>query len=99
MQHTDAEVPEAQAAVLADTAEAVVAVIATPWVEGDRGDPRAVALAPGYKDGAWDVPDGDEVVLPARKYVLTVWGPADADEPAIVGVEVVDEPVWVKREG
>lgn len=35
MQHADAKVPQADPAVLADAAEAVIAAVAPPWVKGE----------------------------------------------------------------
>lgn len=51
-----------------------------------------VTLAAGDEYGVRDVPDGDEVVLAASEDVFAVWRPADADEAAVVGVEVVEKP-------
>lgn len=77
MQHADAKVPQADPAVLADAAEAVVSAVAPPRVEGERRHPRVVPLAARDEGRLGRVPDGDEVVLAACEDVLGVGGPAD----------------------
>lgn len=48
-------------------------------------------MAAGDERGVGNMPDRDEVILTAGENVRAVGRPADADEPAIVGVEVVEE--------
>lgn len=52
-----------------------------------------MALTAGDERGPGHVPDRDEVVLPAGQDVFSIWGPADADETAVVGVEVIEQPL------
>ena len=84
MQHPDAEVPQQQPTVFADTPYAIVSFVAPPWIELDCRDPRVVPLAPRYQHAILQRPDGYQVVLPARDNVSPVRRPAHAHHPAIV---------------
>jgi hypothetical protein len=44
VEHSDAEIPQAEPTVLADTSEPVVLVVASPWVESYRRYPRVMSL-------------------------------------------------------
>lgn len=45
------------------------------------------------EQGIRHMPNGEEVVLSASDDVFAIWRPADAEETAVIGVEVVQEPV------
>lgn len=91
-QHANVEIPQAQPAVLADAAEPVVLVIASPRVKRHRGNPGLMALA-ASDDGVVDNrPDGDQVILSACKNILAVRRPAHADQTAVVRVVKVEQP-------
>lgn len=89
MQHPDIEIPQAQPAVFPYATEAVIPVIAPPGVKRHSRDPALVPLTPRHDGLLGDRPDGDEIVLAARKDVLAVRGPAHAGEAAVVRVEDV----------
>ena len=84
-QHAHIEIPQQQSAILADAAEAVVAVVAAPRVERDGRDPAVVTGAAGDDAAFGEGPDGDQVVLAACQNVFAVGRPADAVESAVVG--------------
>lgn len=90
-QHSHVEIPQQQSAILAYAAEAVVAIVTAPGVEGDGCDPAVMARAARDDTAFGEGPDGDEIVLAACEDVFAVWRPADAIESAVVGwVEICE---------
>ncbi len=61
------------------------------WIEGDDGDPRAVALAARHHAPLRERPDGDQVVLAAAHHQLAVGRPARAQKAAEVGSAQADQ--------
>ena len=93
MQHAHAKVPKTNPPVFSDTAEPVIPLIAAPGIERDRGHPRMMALAASDESRAFGgAPYGDDVVLATGHDVFAVGRPADARQPAIVGVVKIEEP-------
>lgn len=84
MKHADAEIPETQPTILTNTAKPIVLLIASPWVERYGRHPRVVTLTSGDEDRFCDIPNGDEIILPACEDVLAIRRPADADQATIV---------------
>lgn len=96
MQHSHAEVPQQQATVLSHTSYPIIALVASPWIEGDGTDPRVVALAPRNQHAIFQRPDGDEVILASGNEIPTVRRPADAHHASIIALEEIEKPVRVR---
>lgn len=47
VKHAHAKIPEAKSSILSNAAEAIVSVVASPWVKCKGRYPRSVALASG----------------------------------------------------
>lgn len=92
MKHADVEIPKAQPAIFANTSKSVVSIVATPRIKRYRCHPGLVALATRHNGRVDDRPDGNQVVLASRQYVLAIWGPGNADKAAIVRVVKVQQP-------
>lgn len=92
MQHAHIEIPQAQSAVLSNTAKSIVPVITTPRVEGHGGDPGLMALTSCYDGGIHHRPNRDQVVLTACENVFTIRRPAHRDETAVIGMIQVQQP-------
>lgn len=92
MQHSDAEIPQQETAVIADTAEPVGLLVTAPWVKGNCGNPGVVTLASGNDSTFGEGPDSDQIILSSGYYVLAIRGPADANQTAVVTAEDVQDP-------
>ncbi len=92
VQHADTEVPKADSAIFSNASETVVLVVAAPRVEGDRGHPRMMPLAPSNEGGLRRAPNRDKVILTTREDVFTVGRPTDAQQATVVRIEEIQEP-------
>lgn len=92
VQHHCGKVPEAQSPIFAYAAEAIVAVVAAPWIKRQRSHPRFVALASRHQRRVGHGPDGNQIILSTGQDILAVRCPCYAGEAAVVRVEEVEKP-------
>lgn len=92
MEHSDAEIPQEQSAIVTDAAEAVRLLVAPPRIERDPRYPRVVALAASDQSTFRHGPDRHEIILSAGQDVFAVGGPAHANDAAVVAAEDVENP-------
>lgn len=91
MEHAHVEIPQKQTTIIANTSEPIGTVITSPRIKRNSRHPGVVTLAAGNDLAVRERPYSHQVVLTPRDDILTVGGPAHADEPAVVAAEDIED--------
>jgi hypothetical protein len=92
MEHANAEIPQQEAAVVADAAEPVCLLVTTPRVECYTRNPGVVSLASGDNLALGERPNRQQVILASGYNVFAIRRPADTDQAPIVAAEYIQDP-------